>query len=111
MAGTVTAAWPIVPVGAGRPGAPVTGRAGFRSPIDARNWLLGEALDIAQQAALLAAAQRNRDAFRAGARRAANAVDVALRGEREVVINDVSNGIDVDAARGNVGRNQSADPA
>ncbi len=68
-------------------------------------------LDVAQEGALLAVAERDRDAVGAGARGAADAVDVALRDVRQVEIDDVADAVDVDAARRDVGRHQHADLA
>ena len=56
-------------------------------------------------------AERDRDAVGAGARGAADAVHVALRDVRQVVVDDVADAVDVDAARGDVGRDQRADLA
>ena len=53
-------------------------------------------------------AERDRDALRAGARGAADAVHVALRDVRQVVVDDVADAVDVDAARRDVGRDQRA---
>ena len=44
----------------------------------------------------------------AGARGAADAVDVALRHVRQVVVHDVADALDVDAARGDVGGDEHA---
>src|SRR3954447_13756964 len=65
-------------------------------------------LDVAQERPLLGVAERDRDAGGAGASRAADAVHVALRNIRQVVIDDVADAVDVDAAGGDVGRDQRA---
>ena len=59
---------------------------------------------------LVARAERDRDAVGAGARGAADAVDVALRDVRQVEVDDVADAVDVDAAGGDVGRDQRLDP-
>ena len=51
-------------------------------------------------------AERDRDAVGAGARGAADAVDVALRNVRQVVVDDMGDAVDVDAAGGDVGGDQ-----
>src|SRR6476646_5283194 len=67
-----------------------------------------QSLDVAQEHRLLVIAERNRDALGAGARGAADAVDVGFRNVRQVVIEHVADAVDVDAARGDVGRDQRA---
>ena len=64
--------------------------------------------DVAHERHFVAADQRDGDAFRAGARRAADAVDVALRDVGQVEVDDVADAVDVDAARGDVGGDQRA---
>ena len=71
-----------------------------------RNLLPRRALDVAQIAALLVAAEGERDAVGAGARGAADAVDILLRNIRQVEIDDVADAGDVDPARRDVGRDQ-----
>src|SRR3546814_18348846 len=56
----------------------------------------------------LSIAERDGDALGAGARGAADAVDVALRLVRQFVVDDVGDPWHVDAARGHVGRHQPA---
>src|SRR5882672_8616950 len=70
--------------------------------------LVGELLDAAQLAALAAVAERQRDARGAGARGAADAMDIALGVGRQLVVDDVGDAGDVDAARGEVGGDQHA---
>ena len=53
-------------------------------------------------------AQRDRYAIGAGARGAADAMDVGFRHFRQFEVDDVGHAVDVDAARGNVGRHQHA---
>ena len=85
---------------------------GIVAAVLGRDRLPGQALDVAQLVALLGVAERDGDARGAGARRAADAVDVgsparrAARSSRRGVTS-----IDVDAARGDVGRHQHADLA
>src|SRR5947209_17456135 len=64
------------------------------------------ALDVAQVAALLRAAERQRNAVGAGASSAADAVDILLRNVRQVEVHDVTDAGDVDAARRDVGRDE-----
>ncbi len=68
-----------------------------------RDRLADLALDVAQPGALLGVAQRDRPALSPGARGAADAVDVALGHVRQVVVDDVGDAVDVDAARRDVG--------
>ena len=68
-------------------------------------------LDIAQERALLAVAEGDRDAVGASARGAADAVDVALRHVRQIEVDDVGDAVNVDAAGGDVGRDQDAGAA
>ena len=70
-----------------------------------------EALDVAEGAALLGVAERDRDARGARARRAADAVHVALGLVGEIEVDDVGDAVDVDAARRDVGRDEDADAA
>src|SRR5262249_15231288 len=73
-----------------------------------RNRHSDQLLDVAQVGALLGIAERDRDAVGAGAGGAADAVHVALGNVRQVVVDDVADAVDVDAARGDVGRHQRA---
>ena len=56
-------------------------------------------------------AEGDRDAVGAGARGAADAVDIALRHVGQLEIDDMGDAVDVDAARRDVGRDQHADAA
>ena len=67
-------------------------------------------LDVAQIAALVAAAEGDRDAVGAGARGAADAVDILLGHVGQVEVDDVADARDVDPARGDVGRDQHLAP-
>ena len=64
------------------------------------------ALDVAQVAALVRAAEGDRDAVGAGARGAADAVDILLGNVGQVEVDDVADARDVDPARRDVGRDQ-----
>ena len=70
--------------------------------------LVGEAFDALQLAALAAVAERQSDARGAGARGAADAMDVALGVGRQLEVDDVGHAAHVDAARGEIGGNQHA---
>src|SRR5262245_54781062 len=78
------------------------------APVARRNRHPDQLLDVAQVGALLGVAERDRDAAGAGARGAADAVHVAFGNVRQVVVDDVADAVDVDAARGDVGRHQRA---
>ena len=64
------------------------------------------ALDIAQIGQFLGTAERKRLAFGTGTRGAADAMHVTLGLVGQVVIDDVADIVDVDAACGNVSRDQ-----
>src|SRR3954468_5455509 len=70
---------------------------------DDGNALVGQPLDALELAALAAVAERQGDARGAGARSAADAMDVALGVSRQLVVDDVRHAVDVDAARGEIG--------
>src|SRR5690606_19598629 len=67
---------------------------------------LGQPLDVAQVIALVLGAEADRHALAAGARSTADAVDVLLGNVRQLEVNDMADARDVDAARGDVGRDQ-----
>src|SRR6516165_5074625 len=71
-----------------------------------RNSHANKLLDIAQEGHLLAVAQRDRNTFRASARRTADTMHVGFRHVRQIEIHDVADAIDVDAARRNIRRNE-----
>ena len=75
---------------------------------DDGNALVGQALDALELAALAAVAERQRDARGAGARGAADAMDIALGVGRQLVVDDMGHAHHVDAARGEVGGDQHA---
>src|SRR5262245_44348429 len=81
------------------------------APIRRRDRNPNQLLDIAQQRALLAVTERDRDPIGAGARGAADAVHVAFGHVREVVIHDMADAIDVETAGGDVGGYQRAQAA
>src|SRR5258705_3125178 len=62
-----------------------------------------ELLDVAQERPLLGLAKRDRDSFRAGTRGAADAMHVALRNVWKIIVDDVADAVDVDAARRDIG--------
>src|SRR5450755_974601 len=69
-----------------------------------------EAFDVAQVAALFATAQRDRDARSARARRATDAVHVALRDVRQIEVDDVRDAVHVDPARRDVRGDEHPQP-
>ena len=75
---------------------------------DDRDPLVGQPLDTLELAALAAVAERDRNARGAGARGAADAMDVALGIGRQLEVDDVGHALHVDAARGEIGRDQDA---
>ena len=68
--------------------------------------LANQFLDRAKFAAFGGRAERNRDALGTGAARSANSMYVAFRFDRHIVIDDMRDTIDIDAASGDVGCNQ-----
>src|SRR5262245_37671445 len=70
-----------------------------------------ELLDRLQPLDVLLAREADRVPRRAGARGAADAVHVVLGVEREVVVDDVGDTLDVEAARGDVGGDQAGQRA
>ncbi len=69
-------------------------------------------LDVAQKAHLLGARdQRDRGAFSAGARGAADAMDIGLGHVGQIEVHHMADAVDVDAARGDIGGDQRADLA
>ena len=70
--------------------------------------LVGQPLDTLELAALAAVAERDRNARGAGARGAADAMDIALGIRRQLEVDDVGHAVDVDAARGEIGGDQHA---
>jgi hypothetical protein len=68
----------------------------------------GQFLDIAEVFPLVGRTECNRDAARASSCRAADSMHVALRNVRQLVVDDMRDLVDVDAARGDIGRDQNA---
>src|SRR6266702_279013 len=86
------------------------GAARIRAAVFPRQRHADQPLDVTEVAEFLTAGdQRDRRAFGAGARGAADAVDVRLRHVRQVEIDDVGDAVDIDAASGDVGGDQRAD--
>ena len=79
--------------------------------LDAGNGRADQLLDRLHQIALGGRRQGEGMADPAGAAGAADAVDVVVRRERHVEIEDVAHVVDVEAARGDVGRHQDLDLA
>src|SRR5688572_7420442 len=73
--------------------------------------LARQPLDTHEEATLLGVAERNGGAALARAARAADAMHVGLGDVRQLEVDDVADVVDVDAARGNVGRDQHLDLA
>src|SRR5437016_4413753 len=70
-----------------------------RALIGCRNRGTNQSLDIAQERHLVGVAEGYRDAGRARTRGAADAVHVAFRNVRQVVVDHVADAVDVDPAR------------
>ena len=91
------------------------GLAWFALPVGAlvgrRQRHANQPLDVTQIGAFLVIAERDREALGAGARGAADAVDVAFRHIGQVVIDDMRDAVDIDAARGDIGGDQGLDLA
>ncbi len=75
------------------------------------NRTLDQPLDVAKECVLVDANERDRLAARARTAGAADAVDVVLGNVRHVVVDDVRQRLDIDAARRDVGRDQHGDVA
>ena len=76
-----------------------------------RNGGVDQLLDVAQQAALFRAAQRNGDAFRVGARSAPDAVHIGGFFQRHVEIDDMGDASHINAASRDVGGHQHGNDA
>ena len=86
--------------------------SGSKPAIDlARDRAAEDALDVAQQLELVDADQRDGVAVDAGAAGAADAVDVVLGDHRQLEVDDVRQRLDVEAARGDLGRDEDREPA
>src|SRR3712207_465884 len=80
---------------------------GYRRPeLAAEPQRLRDPLDVAP---LLAGEERDPDAGAPGAAGAPDAVDVGVAAVRRVEVDDVRDVVDVDAARGDVGRDERVD--
>src|SRR6185436_10955394 len=73
-----------------------------------RNRHPDEFLDVAQECPLLRIAERDRDSLGAGTCGAADAMHVTFRNVRKIVVDDVADAVDVDAARRDIGGYQGA---
>ena len=76
--------------------------------VDDRQRFARQLLDIAQQRFLRRIAEGERDAVAAGARGAADAMYISLRHLRDLEIDHMGNAVDIDAARGDIRRDQYA---
>src|SRR5262249_48063067 len=85
-------------------GVPTNLRPGRATAVGRWDCHANELLDVAQIDPFLRIAKRDRDPIGAGARGAADAVHVAFRDVRQVVIDHMADAIDIDAACGDVGR-------
>ena len=79
-----------------------------RSPIRRRDHGADELFNVAQEGGLLRIAERDRHPGGAGARRAADAVHIAFRNIGHVIVDDMGDAVDVDAARRDIGCDQDA---
>jgi hypothetical protein len=71
-----------------------------------RQLLPREPLDLAEHSPLLAIAKRNRDSRSPRPARPANAVNISLGRQRQVIVHDMRNTIDIQAPRGDIRRDQ-----
>ena len=76
-----------------------------------RNALADQLFDILEVRTLRAVAEGNRGALLTGTAGAADTVHIGFRNVRQVKVDNERQVVDVDAARGNVGRNQNRDLA
>jgi hypothetical protein len=91
------------------------GRVRVRTRRDGRTGygdrLLHESLDVPQQCPLVAIAERDRSPARARSARSTDAMNVALGDVRQVEVEDVTDAVDVDPARSEIGRDENSDGA
>src|SRR6516165_11373145 len=81
-----------------------------RTPIFRWQSAADQLFNVSQISEFLASGdQRDRNAIGTGPRGAANAVDIGLRYVRKIEIDHMADAIDVDAAGGDVGRDQRSD--
>jgi len=81
------------------------------APVAHWNSHANKLLDIAQEGHLLAFAQRDRDTFRASARRTADTMHIGFRHVRQIEIHDVADAVNINAARRNIRGNECPDLA
>lgn len=103
--------WPSIPLAAAhadglRTDAPVRLEAGDHL---GRDGVAEKPLDVAQQLTFIDADERNGDAIDARATGAADAMDVVGRDHRQLVVDDMRQRVDVEAAGGNLGRDEQCD--
>lgn len=79
------------------------------APVLRGNGLPCKPLDVAQVGALLTIHERDRNALGAGTRCAADTVHVAFRNVRDLIVHDVRDRIDIDAARCDIGGDECPD--
>ena len=82
---------------------PEVGDARHRPHVDR---LSGQLLDVLEEAPLTGFGQGDGDALPPGSTHASDAVDVAFGGGRNLVVEDVAQGVDVESTRGHVGGDQ-----
>ena len=70
--------------------------------------LADKPFDVAEKAALIDRTERDGDAWSTGPCRSANPVDVALGDVGEVVVDDVTDPVDIDSTRCDVGSHEHA---
>ncbi len=76
-----------------------------------RNLFLDHLLDATQGTAFISIAECQSDPFGAGSARSTDSMDVILRFHREVIVDDVRDVVDIDAASGDVGGDQDSRPS
>lgn len=81
------------------------------SRVDSRNGLARELLDVAQKGPLLAVTERDGDAGRSGACRAANAMHIGFRDVRQINVDHVAHAVHVDSTGGDVSRHKHPCPS
>src|SRR3569623_2206154 len=106
LAGAATATMALARLRSGLGGFVLAGPA-----ILAREGDAGQPLDVAQIGVFLTCDERDRGAFGASACGAADAMDIGFRHDRQIEIEDVGDAVDIDAACGDIGRDQGADVA
>src|SRR5262249_25145857 len=84
------------------------GRVPSAAAMGGRNRHSDQLFDIAQKGSLLGIAKRDCDPIGAGTAGAAYGMHVTFRNIRKIIIDDVAEALDVEAARRNIGGNQGA---